>query len=103
MFFIEVVTSIIILNLGFLITQIGPLQLKLWSISFPGLPQLRLFNCLCEEFGTGFRLGNRGIWTRVLHRSFSGICEIDVRFLNHPNWTSVAQIMVYLIPGTTIA
>ena len=28
------------------------------------------------------------IWTRVLYRNCSFICELDVRLLNHPNWTS---------------
>ena len=37
----------------------GPLKLKLWSISFPGLPQLRLFNYLCPKFGTGFFVGKQ--------------------------------------------
>ena len=60
MFFIEVVAAIVNLMLGFLITQIGPLQLNLWSISFSGLSQLRLFNCFYPEFGTGFWLGNGG-------------------------------------------
>ena len=58
MFFIEVVAAIVNLMLDFLITQIGPLQLKLGSISFPKLSQLRLLNYLCLEFGTCFRLGN---------------------------------------------
>ena len=60
MFFIEVVAAIVNLMIGFLITQIGPLHLKLWPISFPGLSQLRLFNCLYSEFGTSFQLGNEG-------------------------------------------
>ena len=47
MFFMEVVSVSVKLMLGFLITQIGPLQLKLWSISFLGLPQLKLlFVCV---------------------------------------------------------
>ena len=36
-----------------------------------------------------------GIWTSVLHRNYSCICKLDVGFLNHPNWTSIAQVMVY--------
>ena len=28
-------------------------------VHFPGLPQLRLFICLCPDFGTSFWLGNR--------------------------------------------
>ena len=43
----EVVAASVNLLLGFRITQIGPLQLKLWSISFPGLPRVRLlFACV---------------------------------------------------------
>ena len=57
----------------------------------------------CQEFGTGFRLRNRGILTHVLHRSCSCNCELDVRLLNHPNWTSTAQVMVHFILGTVIA
>ena len=34
-----------------------------------------------------------GFWTRVLHRSFSYICEY-VRLFNHLNWTSRTQVMV---------
>ena len=29
-------------------------------VHFPGLPQLRLFICLSQDLGTGFRLGNIG-------------------------------------------
>ena len=36
-----------------------------------------------------------GIWTRVLHRSCSCICELDVKLLNHPNWTSTTHVMVH--------
>ena len=34
------------------------------------------------EFGTGFRLKKKGISTRVLRKSCSFICELDVRLLN---------------------
>ena len=50
-----------------------------------------------------FSWETKGIWTCVLHRSCSSICELDVRLLNNPNWTSIAQVMVHLIPRTTIA
>ena len=76
MFFIEVVFAIVNLMLGFRIIQIGPLHLKLWSISFMRLSQVRLFNCFWEI---------KGIWTHVLHRSCNYNCELDVRLLNHPN------------------
>ena len=39
-----------------------------------------------------------GIWTRVLHRSCICICELDVKILNHPNWTSTTHVMVHF-PG----
>ena len=39
----------------------------------------------CPDFGTDFWLGNGGIWAYVLHRSYSCICELDVRLLNHQN------------------
>ena len=60
MFIIEVVAAIVNLILGFLINQIEPLQLKLLSISFSGLSQLRLFNFLYPEIGIGFWFGNIG-------------------------------------------
>ena len=47
------------------------------------------------DFSTGFRLGNS--WIQVLHRNCSCICELDVRFLNHPNWTSTTQVMVHFL------
>ena len=52
----------------------------------------------------GFQLGqvfsweNEKLWTHVLHRSCSCICELDVRLLNHPNLTSTAHVMVHF-PG----
>ena len=30
-------------------------------------------------------------------------CELDVKLLNHQNWTSIAQVMVHFIPGTATA
>ena len=35
------------------------------------------------------------MWTQVLHRNCSCIYELDVRLLNHPNWTSTTQVMVH--------
>ena len=49
----------------------------------------------CPDFGTSFGWETKGIWTHVLHRSCNCICELDVRLLNHPNWTSIAQVMVH--------
>ena len=40
---------------------------------------------------------NEGIWTRVLHRNCSYIYELDVRFLNHSNWTSTSQVIVHFL------
>ena len=56
------------------------------------------------DFGTDFQLEKEGIWTSVLHRNCSCNCEIDVRLLNHPNWISIAQVMVHLprLPHTTL-
>ena len=36
----------------------------------------------------------------ILQGNCIPIYEIDVRILNHPNWTSIAQVMVRF-PGTT--
>ena len=38
----------------------------------------------------------KGLWTHVHHRSCSCISELDVRVLNHPNWTSTAQVIVHI-------
>ena len=43
------------------------------------------------------------IWTQVIHRNCSCISELDVRLSNHPNWTTIAQVMVHFIPGTIAA
>ena len=40
---------------------------------------------------------NEGLWTHVLHRSCSCIRELDVRLLNHLNWTSTTQVMVHFL------
>ena len=34
------------------------------------------------DFRIGFGWENEGLWTRVLHRSCSCVCELDVRLLN---------------------
>ena len=34
----------------------------------------------------------------MLHRNCSFNCELDVRILNHPNWTSITRVMVHF-PG----
>ena len=48
-----------------------------------------------SSLGLVFDWETEGIWTHVLHRSCSCICELDVRLLNHLNWTSTAQLMVH--------
>ena len=50
----------------------------------------------CLDFGIDFLLEKEGIWTSVFHENCSCNCELDVRLLNHPNWTSIAQVMVHL-------
>ena len=50
-------------------------------------------NCLCLGFGTDFQLGKEVIWTSVLHENCIRSCEFDARILNHPNWTSITQVM----------
>ena len=47
------------------------------------------------NFGIDFWLEKKGIWTSVLHGNCSCKCDIDVRLLNHTNWTSIAQVMVH--------
>ena len=49
----------------------------------------------CPEFRTDFQLEKEGIWTSVLYGNCRCNCELDVRLLNHPNWTSITQVMVY--------
>ena len=39
-------------------------------------------------------LENEGMWISVLHENCSRICELEVRLLNHSNWTSITQVMV---------
>ena len=52
----------------------------------------------CSDFWTDFLLKKEGILTSVFHGNCSCNCELDVRLLNHPNWTSIAQVMVHF-PG----
>ena len=47
-----------------------------------------------QILGLVFSWETEVFFTRVLHRSCSCIYEIHVRLLNHPNWTSTAQVMV---------
>ena len=56
------------------------------------------------DFGTDFRLEKEEIWTSVLHGNCSCNCELGVRFLNHPNWTSIAQVMAHFsgLPQATL-
>ena len=46
-------------------------------------------------FGTNFRLEKERIWTSVPHGNCNCNCELGVRFLNYPNWTCIAQVMVH--------
>ena len=48
-------------------------------------------------FGIDFWLEKEGIWTSILHGNCSRNCELDVRLLNHPNWTSITPVMVYFL------
>ena len=34
------------------------------------------------------------IWTSILQENCRVICEIDVRLLNHPNQTSITQVII---------
>ena len=82
MFFIEVVVA----SVNLMLAHIGPLQLKLWSISWDCHSLGNLFVCV-HILGLVFGWETKGIWTRVLHRSYSYIDKLDVRILNHPNRT----------------
>ena len=48
----------------------------------------------CPFFGADFRLEKCRIWTCILQGNCSSIFEIEVRLLNHPNWTSISHVMV---------
>ena len=48
-----------------------------------------------RTLGLVFGWEMEGIGTRVLHRSCSCICELDVRLLNQPIQTSTFQVMVH--------
>ena len=48
------------------------------------------------DFEADFWLEKEGIWTSILHRNCSCNYELDVKILNHPNWTSIAQVIVHL-------
>ena len=50
-----------------------------------------------HNFGDDFQLENEGNWASVLLVNCSCNCELKVRLLNYPNWTSIAQVMVRLI------
>ena len=52
----------------------------------------------CPDFWADFRLEKEGIWTSILLGNSSCNCELEVRLLNHPNWTSITQVMVHF-PG----
>ena len=44
--------------------------------------------------GPVFGWETEGIWSCFLHISFIYICDLDVRLLNHPNWTSKTHVRV---------
>ena len=58
-------------------------------------PVLTLYNV--HILGLMFGWEKEGIWTSVPHENCSYISEHDVKLLNHPNWTSIAQVMVHFI------
>ena len=103
MFFTEVIAAIFNLMLGF-----ESLEFNLYSSSYGPFDSQD-----CHSLGSlivyvhnlelVFNWETERIWTRVFRRSCSCICELDVRLLNHPNWTSTAQVMVHLIPRTATA
>ena len=68
----------------------------LFGLIFKGLPCVDPI--LAFNLGPIFGWEMDGIWARVLHRSCSFICELDVRILNHPNRTFTTQVMVHF-PG----
>ena len=54
MFSMEIIAEVVNLMLGFRITQIGPLEFKLWPISFLELSQLRLLTVCVQVLGLIF-------------------------------------------------
>ena len=52
---------------------------------------------MMSPFGVDFRLEKWRIWTRIFHGNCSCISELDVRLLNHLNWTSITQVMVHFL------
>ena len=66
-------------------------------VHFPILPQVALFwsNLLFIFLGLLFGWEKVLIWTRILQVNCISIRELDVRLLNHPNWTFITQVMVY--------
>ena len=49
---------------------------------------------ISRTLGLVFRWEIKGIWQCVLQENCRLISELDVRLLNYPNWTSIAQVMV---------
>ena len=47
------------------------------------------------DFSTDFWLLKKKNLDSDPHRNCRCICELDVRLLNHPNWTSTARVMVH--------
>ena len=65
-------------------------------VHFSRLPQVALFwlNLLSRFLGLIFNWEKVRIWTSILQGNCSSIREIDVRIFNHPNRTSITQVMV---------
>ena len=55
------------------------------------------------SLGLIFNKKKWGNWTSFLYGNFIFIREIDVRLLNHSNWTSIAQVMVNFLGLPQIA
>ena len=56
---------------------------------FMELAPLRLLTVCVQVLGLISGWEKEKNWTSVLHGNCSCNCEIDVKFFNHPNWTSI--------------
>ena len=48
----------------------------------------------CPVFGANFWFKKERIWSTILQGNCIPIEELDVRLLNHKNWTYITQVMV---------
>ena len=101
MLFIEVVAKIVNLMLILESPKLDLYILSYGPFYSRDCHSLGCFIIYVQNSGLVFSWEMERIWTHVLHKSCICIFELDVRFLNHPNGTSIAQFMVHLIPGTT--